>query len=91
MIIILCTMWYKIQNQLVNLPFPPTVLPKPRLNYRDHHLAYTHVGPRIDAYKFSFFVRTVPMWNGLPVGAVSADTLQGFQRLALDHFRSKRA
>ena len=81
------TMWHKVVNNQVQLPFPPTVLPKPRLNYQDHPLAYLHIRPRIDAYKFSFFVRTIPLWNGLPIGVVYASTPESFQRLALDHMR----
>ena len=29
----------------------------------------------VNAYKYSFFVRTVPMWNTLPAAAVQADTI----------------
>ena len=81
------TMWYKIHNHLIQLPFPPTVLPKPRLSRNDHPLAYLQVWPRVDAFKYSYFVRTVPLWNSLPIGAVSAVTSQSFQQLALDHIR----
>ena len=84
-----CVMRYKVHNHLVHLTFPTTVTPKPRLGRHDHQLAYRHLSPRIDAYKHSFFVRTIPMWNGLPATTVATPTLQAFQRLALAHFRSQ--
>ena len=84
-----CVMWYKVHNHLVHLTFPTTETPKPRLGRHDHQLACRHLSPRIDAYKHSFFVRTIPMWNGLPATTVATPTLQAFQRLALAHFRSQ--
>ena len=82
-------MFYKIHHQIVQLPFPPSVVPKPRLAQHDHELVYLHVRPRIDAYRHSFFVRSIIMWNSLPSAAVTASSLQGFQPLALAHFRAR--
>ena len=81
------SMWYKIQNHHVHLPFPPTVRPKSLLNYTDHPQAYLHIRPRIDVYKHSFFVRTIPLWNSLPTSAIFVSTPHSFQQLALDHLR----
>ena len=61
--------------------------PKTRLSRHDHSLTYFQVWPRVDSYKFSFFVRTVPLWNGLTVSVISAVIPQSFQQLALDHIR----
>ena len=82
-------MWFKIHHHLVHLPFPSSVVLKPRISRHDHDLAYLQVWPRIDAYRFSFFVCVVPLWNGLPPAAVAvgAEQPRVFQRLALDHFR----
>ena len=83
-----CVMWYKVHNHLVHMKFPTAVTQKPRLGRHDHQLAYLHISPRIDTYKYSYFVRTIPMWNGLPAATVTAPILQAFQRLAMAHFRS---
>ena len=81
-------MWYKIQHKLVHLPFPTTITPKPRLGRHDHPAAYLQLQPQVNAYKYSFFVRTIPLWNGLPISAINAPTLQSFQRLTLVHMRT---
>ena len=81
------TMWHKIHHNQIKLPFPPSVILKPRLAYNDHRLAYSVLHSRVDGYKFAFFVRTIPLWNGLPSAAVGEESVQAFQRLALDHFR----
>ena len=65
-----CVMWYKVHNHLVHMKFPTAVTQKPRIGRHDHQLAYLHISPRIDAYKYSCFVRAIPMWNGLPAAAV---------------------
>ena len=82
-------MFYKIHNHLVELPFPPSVVPKSRLGRLDHPLAYWQVWPRVDAYRLSYFVRAVPLWNCLPSPAVFASTPHSFQREALAHFRAE--
>ena len=82
-------MFYKIKNNHVHLPFPPSVVPKSRLAYNDHTQAYATVWPRIDAYKHSFFVRAIPMWNGLPSTEVDSESPEDFQRQALAHFRAR--
>ena len=84
-----CVMWYKVHNHLVNMKFPTVVTQKPRIWRHNHQLAYLRISPRIDAYNYSYFVRTIPMWNGLPATTVAAPTLKAFQRLAMDHFRSQ--
>ena len=84
-------MFFKVHHQLVQLPFPPCVIPKPRLGFTDHPLAYRHVWSRVDAYKFSYFIRAIPLWNGLPATAVAATLPHSFQPLALAHFRAKAA
>ena len=64
-------MWYKVHNHLVHMKFPKAVTQKPRLGRHDHQLAYLHISPRIDAYKYLYFVRAIPTWNGLPAAAVT--------------------
>ena len=77
-----CVMWFKIHYCFVFLPFPPLVVPKPRLARNDHNLAYLHLDSRINSFKFSFFVRTIPVWNSLSADAVSAPRPDVFQALA---------
>ena len=62
--------WHKVHCHLVHMKFPTVVTPKPRLGCHDDQLAYLHISHRIDAYKYTYFVRTIPMKNGLPVTTV---------------------
>ena len=78
-------MWYKIHYQFVLMPFPYPVKLKPRLSFTDHDLAYTRLQPRSLAYKNSFCVRTIPMWNALTLPIVTAITVETFQEAATAH------
>ena len=50
------TTFYKSINNLIYLPIPSSVRPAdPR-----------HVATNTNAYKYSFFPRTIPLWNDLP-------------------------
>ena len=48
-----CTLFYKIQNQLVATPFPPIVSPATYYGRYDHTLKYAVPAATIDVYKFS--------------------------------------
>ena len=76
-------MWYKIHHGLVHITFPDIVVPKQRLGRHDHILAYRQVRPRVEAYRHSFYVRTIPLWNSLPASVVSSPSLTVFQRSAM--------
>ena len=81
------TMWYKIHFGLVNINFPPAVLPRPR-NSQDriyHELSFIQVQHRVACFGHTFYVRTIPLWNSLPVSPASATSLNCFQRLAATH------
>ena len=77
-----CTMWYKIHYGFVLLPFPSGVVRKPRLAKDDHNLAYLQLNPRINSFKFSYFVRTIISWNSLSAQAVAAPNAEVFLTLA---------
>ena len=46
---------------------------------REHERKYRQIGGSVNAYKHSFFVRTVPMWDTLPAAAVQGDTTDAFK------------
>ena len=74
-------MWYKIHYNKVFIHFPTMVIPKPRIALNDHDLAYLHLHTRVNAYKYSYFPRTIPLWNSLPATAVAAPSVEAFQGL----------
>ena len=76
-------MFYKVQKKLVRLPFPPAVIPSPPSGTRKNH-DLTKMIPQatINAYKHSFFIRTVAVWNNLNRQAVEAQTVDCFRKAA---------
>jgi hypothetical protein len=86
-----CTMFYKIHFNIINISFPPAVILHPPSSERlSHHLHYLPIQAPKDSYKFSFFVRTIPIWNRLPLGAVTAPSVKAFQAVALPAVRDMR-
>ena len=82
-----CAMFYKIRQNFVNIPFPSCVIPSSRLGRTTNICSYQIIQSRVNTYKYSFFVRTIPVWNLLPTTVVSANTVQQFQSLALPVLR----
>ena len=74
------SIFYKILSGLVDVALPDGVVPSQILN-RGHSRKFTHILPRINAYKFSFFPRVLPLWNSLPPIVVHAQTHERFQDL----------
>ena len=81
-----CLMWHKIHHGLIHISFPDSVLPKQKLGRHDHTLAYRHIFLRVEACQQSFYNRTIPLWNGLPVFVATTTTLPSWQRLAMSKF-----
>ena len=83
------TLFYKIQHDFVRIPFPPQVTPAPLQSTRSSHIYKKQVTyASINAYKHSFFIRTIPVWNGLPGSAVVAPSVGMFQAAALPTLRA---
>ena len=61
-------MMYKIQHGLVDIPLSKYTQPA-RIHCATEHLAAGSRGQcsRIQAYKHSFFIRTIEPWNKLPL------------------------
>ena len=78
-----CLMWYKIHHGLIHISFPDSVSHKQKLGRHDHPLAYWQICPRVEAH--SFYVITIPPWNGLPASVATATTLPAFQRMAMSN------
>ena len=82
-----CTMFYKIRNNFVNIPFPSCIIPATRLGRNTNIFAYQLIQARVNTFKYSFFVRTIPLWNKLPTSVVSAASVHQFQSMALPVLR----
>ena len=67
------TMFYKIHYNLVDICPPSYIQHANHISSRtDHPLKYCNKNPlQINAYKYSFFHRSMNIWNRLPCSAVS--------------------
>ena len=86
-----CTMFFKIHHGLVNIPFPETVIPAIRQGRCTNSMSYQTIQSRVNSYKYSFFVRIIPVWNRLPNSVIHATTASQFQSLALPIVRDMAA
>ena len=77
------TMLYRIHFQLVNISLPHFITPAPYISRRDHNLKLSVPEATIDSFKFSFYPRTIRIWNQIPATAVFAPTSAAFQKAAL--------
>ena len=76
-------MFYKIQHGFVNIGFPTAVAPSYTATRQNHEHKYMAIQANTQVYKNSYFVRTVPVWNSLPVTAVKAANVAQFQAACL--------
>ena len=72
-------MFYKIVYQLVAVDMPPCYYHPTRTSARHHSLHYYQISTTKDYYKFSFFPRTVVLWNSLSNSVVTIQDLGSFK------------
>ena len=75
---------YKIKQELVAIPLP-TIVTAPIRSTPIHPHDYNNIYASTDAYKNSFFIRTVKQWNCLPQSIYSKERLLSF-KAALDSY-----
>ena len=49
-------------------------------------MKFFHYQPTIDCFKYSFFPRTIPEWNRLPLDVIHADSLDSFKNLPYQYY-----
>ena len=77
------TFFYKIHSGTVSLEKDKYLTPAPHLRSTraSHESQYIRYLAYSDALKFSFFPRTIPVWNSLPSSTVLAETVESFKAL----------
>ena len=73
-------MLYRVVNNLVEVPtsYHPEVRdPQPLMG---NQMQFVRQQPEVDAFKYSFLVRTVTDWNSLNSSTVASDSLESFKR-----------
>jgi hypothetical protein len=83
-------MFYKIHHGLVNIQFRSIVQTAPFLGRHDHQLKFTIPVTSIDPYKYSFYPRSIRLWNQLPAATVMSPSIAAFKETALPAIRGMR-
>ena len=74
------TLFYKIVNNLVDIPASEYLTLAPSRLRANHKLKYRHLSSRSDCLKHSFFHKTIPVWNSLPAAVAEAPSLASFKQ-----------
>ena len=72
------SMMYRIVHELVDIPVESYLIPLTSMT-RGHDSRFHQIRTSNTIYQYSFFPRTIILWNQLPQTAVSQTTLEAFQ------------
>ena len=80
-------MFYKITNNEIDMELPPYIMEQRRATRSSGAISnnFIPLQPRLDCYKFSFYVRTIVEWNMLPPELKSQTTLKLFKSAFRQH------
>ena len=74
-------------TDMYNIHFPPIVTPATYFSRNDYRLKYLIPSPTTETYKYSFYPRTVRIWNNLPASVAIMPTAPAFKESALHSIR----
>ena len=74
------TLLYKIINNLVDIPASDYLARAPSRLRANHKFKYRHLSSKSDCLKYSFFHKTIPVWNSLPAAVAEAPSLASFKQ-----------
>ena len=72
------SLFYKIVNNLVEIPVVNILTPLDRRSRHNHPLSYRLIQASTDYYKFSYFPRTIFHWNSLPPDIPTLTSVEQF-------------
>ena len=74
------TLFFKVIRNLIDIT-PDKYLTHSTTRTRSTHLKkYRQFSPSTDSFRFTFFLRTVPLWNSLPADIAEAPSLVTFKK-----------
>ena len=82
------TMFYKIYMGHVGISLPPDVISNERSSRAPNCCPFKQVKVNNDIYKYSFYPRTIALWNNIPLSFTNIDNLDTFKSNALSFIRS---
>ena len=74
------TLLFKVIQDLENISAAAYLMPASTRTRANHTKKLRQISSRSDAYKFSFFPRTIPVWNSLPATVAEAPDLVSFKQ-----------
>ena len=74
------TLFFKVIHNLIDIPPDNYLTPSTIRTRSTHSKKYRQFSPSTDSFKFSFFPRTVPLWNSLPADIAEAPSLVTFKK-----------
>ena len=75
------TVFYKIVHDLIAIPHSRYLTSASKKTRAAHSFKFQQYPTSTDCFKFSFFPRTIPVWNRLPAAAAEAPSLVSFKEL----------
>ena len=80
---------FKIMHVLVDILAADYVTPASSRTRSQHTMKLRQYASSTDTLKYSFFQRSIPMWNALPASLADAPDLVSFKRRLSDFYHSK--
>ena len=74
------TLLFKVIQDLVDIPASAYLTPASTRTRANHTKKLRQISSKSDAYKHSFFPRTIPVWNPLPATVAEAPDLVSFKQ-----------
>ena len=74
------TLLFKVIQDLVDIPASTYLTPASTRTRANHTKKLRQISSKSDAYKHSFFPRTIPVWNSLPATVAEAPDLVSFKQ-----------
>ena len=74
------TMFYKMHYNLVCIVPSSYATPQLPSGLRGHNLRYTIPIPKVNCHLYSFFLRTIRLWNILPADVILAPSVDAFKQ-----------
>ena len=74
------TLLFKVIQDLVDIPASAYLTPASTRTRANHAKKLRQISSKSDAYKHSFFPRTIPVWNSLPATVAEAPDLVSFKQ-----------
>ncbi|KAH3834298.1 hypothetical protein DPMN_107618 [Dreissena polymorpha] len=72
-------MLYRIVNKLVDFDANKYLTPRKKMPRHPHGSGFLPVTPTSDALKYSFFSRSIPLWNNLQAFVAETPSLASFK------------